>query len=118
MFYRFVFMNMTTGETREAIAAALDSAARAAGLPVNGHNHTHGHSLRAPWSPLECWNAQGECLWHFDAAGCIRGRLSPDIGSKKRSVPRADAASDPATTNAALGRASGTRAKRKRLVAV
>jgi hypothetical protein len=74
MFYRFVFMNMSTGETREAIAAAVDSAARAAGLSVSGHNHTRGHSLRAPWSPLECWNAQGECLWHFNAAGrCING---------------------------------------------
>jgi hypothetical protein len=74
MFHRFVFRNMTTGETREAIAAAPDSAARAAGLSVSGHNHTRGHSLRAPWLPWECWNAQGECLWHFDAVGgCIRG---------------------------------------------
>ena len=85
MFYRFVFMNMTTGETREAIAAGMSSAARAAGLSVNAHSHTLGHSIRAPWSPSECWNAQGECLWHFDAAGvCIRGRLlSADIGSKR-----------------------------------
>jgi len=74
MFYRFVFRNMITGETREAIASGMDSAARAAGLPVSGHDQTRGHSLRAPWSPWECWDAQGECLWHYNAGGdCIRG---------------------------------------------
>ena len=80
MFYRFVFRNTITGETREAIGPAMDSAARAAGLPVGGHNQTRGRSRRAPWSLWECWNAQGECVWHFEAAGrSIRARAVNEI---------------------------------------
>jgi hypothetical protein len=91
MFYRFIFRNRTTGETREAIAAAPDSAARAAGLSVSGHDHTRGHSLRAPWSPWECWNAQGECVWHFNQTGrCVSGpRYSALISGLNDETPAA-----------------------------
>jgi hypothetical protein len=74
MFYRFIFRNRTTGETREAIAGTLNSAAGAAGLSVRAHNQTRGQSLRKHWSPWECWNAQGECVWHFKPTGrCVSG---------------------------------------------
>jgi hypothetical protein len=74
MLYRFIFRNRTTGETREAIAGTMNSAARAAGLSVRAHNQTRRQALRKPWSPWECWNAQGECVWHFNQTGrCVSG---------------------------------------------
>ena len=68
MFYRFIFRNMATGETRDAIAHALNPAAQSAGLPFDVQDNGR-RTLRAPWSPWECWTALGECLWHYDGPG-------------------------------------------------
>jgi hypothetical protein len=76
MFYRFVFKNTDTDETREAIATSFVPAARSVGIPLaragNGDK-----ALAEPWWRWECWSACGECLWHFDAAG--RFQLGPRV---------------------------------------
>jgi hypothetical protein len=78
LFYRFVFLNPDTGETREAVATAFLPAARSLGIPVV-RDATGDKAIAGPWWRWECWSSHGECLWHFDPAGGFH--LGPRVAS-------------------------------------
>jgi hypothetical protein len=78
LFYRFVFLNTETGETREAIGTDFLPAARSLGIPV-ARDADGDKALAGPWWRWECWWALGECLWHFDEDGEFH--LGPRVAS-------------------------------------
>jgi hypothetical protein len=52
----------------------LELSGSSGGPPRARRQSKRDQPLRRPWSPWECWNAQGEWVWHFNQTGrCVSG---------------------------------------------